>query len=582
MPGSTFIQDLGPQTLQAPVVTTFQMTAQTDTGIPGDQNTRMTQPVFIGQVFSSFPGTVANLQVLVEFNGLHPELGGGFDLNVGGGGRGFVGTFDVAVTTDNNGKFTVTAPPLPEGFQRAQIVVIGQADQPPLPGLSSAQEHAFRTDQTASDRHRQASLGEQLDHQPASKPPAQRRRHLVDPPAPSTYLATPLQVLFPAIDPTTASNVSNYSLTLTQPNGTTRDESQFITSATFVAGPPILDATSTYIVAYTGVINLTVATGLPAGNYTFTAHTAGGKYPGPRRRRGQPAGFVVQPSTSRIQSQPVFVTNLAMESSYSNDGSTAVGGPRSYYELPIDRPQLRRPRRGARPRRSSSTFPTPFPSPTAAAPINYSQAVQLIGSADTVGGTADGNFGTLGESGLGSTGTGFNIVPNTTVTLYNFNAATGQWLPVTAAGGSGTRLVLTIAAATPPAGRLLPALHAQPGQHRERWATDTRIFDIYGNQFDGEFLGNPTSTLSHRVPQPGSQPRVQFQGIMNYEDLLSSGTYRSGMSGDGVVGGAFTTGFVVVPTGNIVYARPDYVEDPLLSVHHSRRQPGQALLDPRA
>ena len=45
------------------MITTFQMTAATDTGIPGDQNTKVTQPVFIGQVYSRFPGTVANLQV---------------------------------------------------------------------------------------------------------------------------------------------------------------------------------------------------------------------------------------------------------------------------------------------------------------------------------------------------------------------------------------------------------------------------------------------------------------------------------------------------------------------------------------
>ena len=36
------------------------------------------------------------------------------------------------------------------------------------------------------------------------------------------------------------------------------------------------------------------------------------------------------------------------------------------------------------------------------------------------------------------------------------------------------------------------------------------------------------------------------------------------MSGDGVAGGAFMTGFTVVPYGNVVYARPDYVENPLL------------------
>ena len=86
---ATSFEDLGIQTLQAPVVTSFQMTPQTDTGIAGDQNTNTSQPQFIGQVFNGFPGTVANLQVYIEFNGLHPELNGGFDLAVGGGGRGF-------------------------------------------------------------------------------------------------------------------------------------------------------------------------------------------------------------------------------------------------------------------------------------------------------------------------------------------------------------------------------------------------------------------------------------------------------------------------------------------------------------
>ena len=86
--GGDFVEDLGLQVLQAPILTTFQMTPATDTGIAGDQNTKLSQPQFIGQVFNSFPGTVANLQVYVEFSGLH---GGVFDLGVGGGGRGFVG-----------------------------------------------------------------------------------------------------------------------------------------------------------------------------------------------------------------------------------------------------------------------------------------------------------------------------------------------------------------------------------------------------------------------------------------------------------------------------------------------------------
>ena len=72
----------------------------------------------------------------------------------------------------------------------------------------------------------------------------------------------------------------------------------------------------------------------------------------------------------------------------------------------------------------------------------------------------------------------------------------------------------------------------------------TSLFDIYGNQFDGEFLGTPTANGG-------------------YEDLLPNGQYRLGLTGDGVAGGAFVTGFVVVPNGNIIYARPDATENPL-------------------
>jgi len=105
---------------------------------------------------------------------------------------------------------------------------------------------------------------------------------------------------------------------------------------------------------------------------------------------------------------------------------------------------------------------------------------------------------------------------------------------------------------------------------------DSRIYDIYGNQLDGEFLGDATSTLDNSATGFPAQPPVstQFSGIFNYEDELSTGVYRQGMSGDGIAGGAFMTSFVVVPPAtlsasgevlsNIVYARPDYVEDPLL------------------
>ena len=101
---------------------------------------------------------MANLQVLVEFNGLHPT-GGGIDLNVGGGGRGFAGTFDVAVTTDDTGKFTVTAPPLPEGLPAGP----GRGGRPGRPAAAArllvGSEHAFRIDKTAPDHRRSFTPG---------------------------------------------------------------------------------------------------------------------------------------------------------------------------------------------------------------------------------------------------------------------------------------------------------------------------------------------------------------------------------------------------------------------------------------
>ena len=116
-----------------------------DTGIGGDENTNFNQPLFVGQVTSNFPGTLAGLTVLAEFNSLH---GGNLDLAPGPDGRGFIGSFDAVATTDANGHFTIQAPFLPEGFNRVRLVVIGQPDSPPLPGLSSAFDHSFRIDNT--------------------------------------------------------------------------------------------------------------------------------------------------------------------------------------------------------------------------------------------------------------------------------------------------------------------------------------------------------------------------------------------------------------------------------------------------
>ena len=83
-----------------------------------------------------------------------------------------------------------------------------------------------------------------------------------------------------------------------------------------------------FITAYTGTINLTFGAGLPAGNYTFTVHTAGGLIPGLVDAAGNPIqqNFT---QTFTLQSQPVFITNLQMQ----NSSGVTIGGPRSYYEL---------------------------------------------------------------------------------------------------------------------------------------------------------------------------------------------------------------------------------------------------------
>ncbi len=114
VPGGTFVQDLGIQTLRPPTVAAVKLDPSTDTGIAGDENTNDTTPLFDGQVSASFPGTLANLTVLAEFSSLH---GGNLNLAPGPNGRGFTGSFDVMTTTDATGHFTIQAPSLFEGYQ---------------------------------------------------------------------------------------------------------------------------------------------------------------------------------------------------------------------------------------------------------------------------------------------------------------------------------------------------------------------------------------------------------------------------------------------------------------------------------
>ena len=161
--------------------------------------------------------------------------------------------------------------------------------------------------------------------------PVNRRRPRFD---------TPTAVQFDALDPSTASNVSNYSLVNTTTN---TDESQYIATANFVPhGTLRLDATGTYITAYNGVINLTFNAGLPSGTYELVVHTHELQYPGLTDAAGNILDDTAVPGEGThdfivniaIETTPTYITSIAMESSYTANGSSAIGGPQSYYELP--------------------------------------------------------------------------------------------------------------------------------------------------------------------------------------------------------------------------------------------------------
>ena len=78
-----------------------------------------------------------------------------------------------------------------------------------------------------------------------------------------------------------------------------------------------------------------------------------------------------------IQTTPAYITGVAMESSYTANGSSAIGGPQSYYELP--------PASGTNTRDNVSAPPTTFvvdlsnPIPSG----NYSSDFLLVRSANS-------------------------------------------------------------------------------------------------------------------------------------------------------------------------------------------------------
>ena len=77
--------------------------------------------------------------------------------------------------------------------------------------------------------------------------------------------------------------------------------------------------------------------------YTFVAHTTELQYPGITDAAGNPINDTVKPPglatkdfviNFDVQPQPVYITSMALESTYSNNGSTVIGTEQSYFELP--------------------------------------------------------------------------------------------------------------------------------------------------------------------------------------------------------------------------------------------------------
>jgi large repetitive protein len=566
-PGSDFVLDLPNQQVQAPLITSLRLTEPgdvdangkplpvTDSGIPFDQNTRITTPELVGFVITPFPGTFQGVSIEAQFNGL---AGGTLTLGVNPTGRGFSGTPDASYTstiTAGNGEFVIQAPgALPDGFNTVRVVATGAPDSPPLPGFSSSRDQTFRVD-TSDPTILSTSVlpGSTLNSLTTLS------LNVTDPVFPLTIgspLAVPTQFGVPALNPSTADNIANYSLINLGTSGVlgapdNKDYSNFITAANFVSTTVRANTND----PYTGTVTLTIAPGLPSGTYELVAHTVGTtSAPGLTDAAGNPlSGTPGLPGlhdfTLKFFLQPVaaYITQMALVSPTPTPGGPSVSyyGPRAYFQIPS--PGFA-PDAPAPPTAINIDFSNPL-DPTK----NYSNVVELLRTANTALSPADGDFGPNGVSGA-------SIVQGLTVQLTNSVAGAVFGQP-----GFQNRLVVSLPA------NLLP-------DHYRIYLPNTgtqAIFDLFGNQLDGEFRGNPTPQGS--LPGGFLPPTTAPEPGLQFEDLLPNGQYRQGLSGDGTPGGAFETTFTVVPptisvvkngvttvVRNIIYARPDYVEDPNL------------------
>ncbi|WP_152050601.1 S8 family serine peptidase [Tautonia marina] len=531
--GGSFVQNLGGRLVTAPQIVEFGLSASSDTGLPSDRNTNQIRPTFTGFVAAQFPATNAGLQVAVQFIQDRP---GGFDLDVGPNGEGFVGTPDLIVTTDSAGFFSFQAPEdLREGFHQVRIVVVGEVEWPPAEGKASRAELSFRVDTngplvTASSIPMDSRISNLRNITLNFSDP-------INPTDPSDPLAVPVQLDIPALDPRTAENLGNYSLINLGPDrrwGTSDDIdlSDFIQSATFTSTTNRTVSTD----PYTAQVDLTFSDGLPEGRYALVARTQGFGFSGIRDASGNPldnntaqAGNQSFFTYFELQPEATFISGFkAFSPSAITPGTTAESGPRAFYEVPVP---------GFTPRAEAPPTMFHIDFSNSLEVRDYTNAVQLIRSADSAVADADGDFGLNGS-------TGFTTVSGLTVELTNSISGATPGQP-----GFQNRLVVRL-----PQGQTL-----EPDYYRIVLPNtgSEEIKDVFGNHADLEFLGNqkPTGT--------------------DFEVFMPDGTYRDGLTGDGVDGGTFVTGFAVVPgqrlgsdgrvRGNIIYTRPDYQDDPFLS-----------------
>ncbi len=528
-----FVQDLGFVTLQAPQILYLSLDAASDSGLKPDQNTNVTRPSFIGQLTAAFPGTTAGLQVVGQFNALH---GGTFDLARDPSGRGYrVGSsIDVSTITAADGTFRFQAPAtLTDGFHVLRIVAINQPDQPPLPGFSTQFDQAFRIDTTTPNLA-------PINVQPNTKLStlkggiSLRVTDPVQPTATGNFLAVPTQFVVPALDPSRATNISNYSLINLGADGVLSpgdaDLSNYITGAVYT------DTTNRLVPGdpYTGRVDLSFAEGLPAGKYLLVVRQPQAAFPGVTDAAANPIDG--DPNTPGVQDYvlpfefqptPVFITNfLALSPLASGQPGFTGTGPRAFYEVPQP---------GTTPRADAppDSFVIDF-STSLQGGVDYGNKFWLIRSADSPTAASDGDFGTDPSF---ATSTGFTRVTGLSVQLRNSVLGAQPGDP-----GYQNRLVITV-----PSGTTLPADKYRlyiPNQVLN--GQDLRVFDAFGNWLDGEFRGNQNAGGG-------------------WETLLPTGIKRPGLTGDQTAGGSFETALTVVPNGNVFFVKPDIADDPLLS-----------------